>query len=275
MTTVELSDVAAGTGGFVINGVSSNDFSGKTVSGAGDVNGDGRADLIVGAYRDDPNGTNSGASFVVFGKTDGTAVELSAVEAGTGGFVINGVSSDDFSSISVSSAGDVNGDGMADLIIGAYGDDPNANGAGASFVVFGKTGGTAVQLSDVAANAGGFVINGVSSDDRAGISVSGAGDVDGDGKADLIVGAFQDDPNGAASGASFVVFGKTNSTPTPTPESTPTVVPGIITVTDSTPTVTATVTPSGQPGIDQTITNTSSTTGGPRTWWKTRATRTW
>ncbi len=111
----------ADAGGFVINGVAAGDFSGRSVSAAGDVNGDGLADLIVGADRDDPNGSSSGASFVVFGKADGTAVELSAIQsdADAGGFVINGVSALDFSGRSVSGAGDVNGDGLADLIVGA------------------------------------------------------------------------------------------------------------------------------------------------------------
>ncbi|MCL1629536.1 VCBS domain-containing protein [Roseibaca sp. V10] len=209
---VELSAVEVGTGGFVINGVSIYDFSGFSVSSAGDVNGDGFDDLIVGARNDDPNGTSSGASFVVFGKTDGTAVELSAIEAGTGGFVINGVSAGDRSGYSVSSAGDVNGDGLDDLIVGADNDDPNGDRSGASFVVFGKTDGTAVELSDVEAATGGFVINGVSEYDRSGVSVSSAGDVNGDGFDDLIVGAPYDDPNGTSSGASFVVFGKTDGT---------------------------------------------------------------
>jgi Ca2+-binding RTX toxin-like protein len=202
-----LSDIEAGTGGFVINGVSANDQSGFSVSGAGDVNGDGRADLIVGATYDDPNGPDSGASFVVFGKTDGTAVELSDIEAGTGGFGINGVSADDQSGVSVSGAGDVNGDGRADVFVGAFRDDPNGADSGAAFVVYGKTDTTAVELSDIEAGTGGFVINGVSADDLAGLSVSGAGDVNSDGRADLILGVRADDPNGANSGASFVVFG--------------------------------------------------------------------
>ena len=63
--------IEAGSGGFVINGVSAVDLSGTSVSGAGDVNGDGLDDLIIGARSDDPNGINSGASFVVFGKTNG------------------------------------------------------------------------------------------------------------------------------------------------------------------------------------------------------------
>jgi VCBS repeat-containing protein len=209
---VELSDIEAGTGGFVINGVSGSDYSGRSVSSAGDVNGDGFDDLIVGADSDDPNGSSSGASFVVFGKTDGTKVELSDVEAGTGGFVINGVSAGDYSGSSVSSAGDVNGDGFDDLIVGAYTDDPNGSNSGASFVVFGKTDGTKIELSDVEAGTGGFVINGVSADDKSGYSVSAAGDVNGDGFDDLIVGARNDDPNGSNSGASFVVFGKTDGT---------------------------------------------------------------
>ena len=81
----------------MIKGVSTEDYSGRVVSGAGDVNGDGYADLIIGAYYDDPNGSKSGASHVVFGKSDGTAIELSDVEANsnTGGFVNKGVSTDD------------------------------------------------------------------------------------------------------------------------------------------------------------------------------------
>jgi FG-GAP repeat protein len=163
----------------------------------------------VGAWSADPAGnSHAGESYVVFGKADGTAVNLSDVTAGSGGFVINGIDPDDESGISVSGAGDVNGDGLADVIVGAHYADPAGHSdAGESYVVFGKADGTAVNLSDVTAGSGGFVINGIDPDDESGISVSGAGDVNGDGLADVIVGATRADPAGNSNaGESYVVF---------------------------------------------------------------------
>jgi hypothetical protein len=212
---IELSDIAGGTGVFVINGQAAGDRSGFSVASAGDVNGDGLADLVVGALQSaTAAGPNAGRSYVVFGKADTTAIDLSAVAAGTGGFVINGQVEDDNSGRSVASAGDVNEDGLADLIVGAYRSDPAAvDGAWRSYVVFGKADTTAIDLSAVAAGTGGFVINGEAAYDYSGSFVASAGDVNGDGLADLIVGAYGCHPAaGPEAGRSYMVFGKADTT---------------------------------------------------------------
>ena len=205
---IPLADVTAGAGGFVLDGEAGGNFSGGSVSGAGDVNGDGMDDLIIGADGVWANGQNSGRSYVVFGKVDTAAVELSMLRAG--GFVLNGEASQDEAGSSVSGAGDVNGDGMDDLIVGAWGADPNGTDSGRSYVVFGKADATEVELSML--GAGGFVLDGEAAFDRSGWSVSGAGDVNGDGMDDLIVGAWGADLNGSASGRSYLVFGKADTT---------------------------------------------------------------
>ena len=209
-TAVQLSTVLGGTGGFVINGRSSGDAA-SSVRNAGDVNGDGISDLIVGAFNADVNGNSAaGQAYVVFGKTSGTTLQLSAVEAGTGGFVINGQCASDKAGFAVSSAGDINGDGLSDLLVGAFLADPRGGKSGQSYVIFGKTSGTAVQLSTVVSGSGGFAINGANADDYSAHDVMSAGDVNGDGLADLIVGAYYADPNGLSSGQSYVIFGSSN-----------------------------------------------------------------
>ncbi|CAC9950911.1 hypothetical protein formerly called flagellar hook-length control protein FliK, partial [uncultured Gammaproteobacteria bacterium] len=211
---VNLSAIESGTGGFVINGENSNDFSGYSVSSAGDVNGDGLDDLIVGAHQADlTDSADAGKSYVVFGKANTDAINLSNIVTGTGGFVINGENAGDKSGYSVSSAGDVNGDGLDDLIVGAYyADSAGKADIGKSFVVFGKADTTTVNLSNIISGTGGFVINGENAGDKSGYSVSSAGDVNGDGLDDLIIGApSAGSANNANAGKSFVVFGKTDT----------------------------------------------------------------
>jgi hypothetical protein len=175
--------------GFEINGVSTGDQLGYSVGAAGDVNGDGFDDLIVGVPNADGKPENFGANYVVFGKSADDAVDLLTLEENATGFVINCISEGDQFGFSVSTAGDMNGDRFDDLIIGAPVADGNFDSSDVSYVVYGKADSGAVDLSAIAEGVGGFVINGTSGGYGFGTSVSAAGDVNGDSFDDWIVGA--------------------------------------------------------------------------------------
>ncbi|MBF0161000.1 MAG: FG-GAP repeat protein [Magnetococcales bacterium] len=211
-SVIDLSSLDGGSG-FRLDGAAAGDWSGYSVSSAGDVNGDGFADLIVGARLADPNAlADAGSSYVVFGKASGfNAVLALSSLTGSDGFRLDGVASLDNSGYSVSSAGDFNGDGFADLLVGAYG--PNAF-QGAGYLLFGKASGfaSAITLSGLTGSDG-FRLDGAAAGDQgsynaASIDVHSAGDVNGDGFADLIIGAYKADPDGLVdAGSSYVVFG--------------------------------------------------------------------
>jgi len=215
------SDVALsgldGSNGFKINGIGALSRSGFSVSEAGDINADGIDDVIVGAPLTDSNGAQSGASYVVFGSSQGfsSEVELSDLN-GLNGFVLNGVDADDRTGFGVSGLGDINGDGIDDLAVGAYNADaPGVSNAGETYVVFGSSSFNAAtesvfELSSLD-GTNGFVIAGVNRDDKSGRVVSSAGDVNGDGVNDLLIGADLADPNGSSSGESYVVFGNSST----------------------------------------------------------------
>ena len=201
-----------GVNGFVINGISDGDRCGYSVSSAGDINGDGLDDILIGAPAG-PNGRDSaGKTYVIFGNAQlgqSGVFDLSTLN-GVNGCVINGINPSDRSGFSVSGAGDINGDALGDILIGAPDADPNGPGSGAAYVIFGRTYfEQAINVSTLYDGTHGFVIHGCHLNDRNGAAVSDAGDINGDGLGDLLVGARLADPKGQnEAGETYVFFGK-------------------------------------------------------------------
>lgn len=191
-----------GTNGFAIEGIEAADGTGYSIESAGDINGDGRTDIIVGAFAADPAGlTDAGAAYVIFGQRHWDATLDVADLDGTNGFRIGGLAAGERLGVNVAAAGDLNGDGYDDVVFGAPGAD---GGRGEVYVVFGKAGGVDADLDlSTLDGSNGFKIDGAAIGDSLGWSVAGIGDFDGDGIDDLAISS-----TAGPDGSVYVVLGQ-------------------------------------------------------------------
>ena len=202
----KISDTEGGFTGILDDG----DWFGTSATSLGDLDGDGVGDLAVGACEDDDGGVNRGAVWVLFLDPDGTVKSHQKISDTEGGFTGTLVDYDAFG-YSVASLGDLDGDGVGDLAVGAFYDDDGGLDRGAVWVLFLNTDGTVKSHQKISATEGGFT--GILDDgDRFGASVASLPDLDGDRVGDLAVGAFYDGDGGDRRGAVWVLFLNTDGT---------------------------------------------------------------
>ena len=195
--------ISSNAGSFGGN-LNEDDLFGSAVAGISDLNSDGAFDLAVGTPGDDKGGPDRGSVWILFLDAEGKVRQQQKIAHDTGGF--GGILSDgDRFGSAVANIGDVNGDGIPDLAVGAPNDDKGADNAGVVWVLIMNLEGKVDTWQKLGNNTGGFGGN-LDADDNFGAAVAGIGDLDKNGVPDLAVGVPGDDKGGTDRGSVWILF---------------------------------------------------------------------
>ena len=187
------------------------DIFGDEVAALGDLDGDGVEDLAVGANLDDDGGTDRGAVWILFLNSNGTVKSHQKISDTDGGFTGTLDNADQFSEQALANIGDLDGDGVTDLAVGARGDDDGGTNRGAVWILFLNSNGTVKSHQKISDTVGNFAGT-LDDTDYFGRGIATLGDLDGDGVEDLILGAANDDDGSTDRGAVWVLFLNTDGT---------------------------------------------------------------
>jgi len=182
------------------------DFFGISIDTIGDLNNDGVTDLVVGACLDDDGGSNSGAVYILFMKSNKTIKSTKKISRLTPSFNTSGIMNGDYFGRSVAGIGDINKDGIPDIAVGAEMDSEGGSQTGSVRIIFLDTNGTVKGFQKIS-KYNGFGSTGlpIATGRKFGIDISLIGDIDGDNKNDIVVGNFWDDGGGLNKGAIWVL----------------------------------------------------------------------
>ena len=183
------------------------DYFGYSSTSIGDLNRDGIADLVVGAPFDSTGGQSRGAIYVMFLNSDGSAKLTVRIASGLNGGPT--LADSDYFGVTLTSLGDLDGDGVVDLAVGAAGDDTGGSGRGAVYILRLNADGTAKSTTKIASSLNGGPVSGTG--DAFGV-VASLGDLDGDGVTDIAVGAASADAGGTDRGVVHILRLKADGT---------------------------------------------------------------
>ena len=173
----------------------------------GDANGDGLDDLLVGAVGNDDGGDHAGKVYLVPGRAAGWCVGSHLADPSVALATFIGEEMDDDAGISVALAGDLNGDGLDDLLMGARGNSEFGMYSGKTYLHFGRPGGWVTSLDLSMADVS---FHGEADWDMSGTGVDAAGDMNGDGIGDFIIGAYGNDEAAVGAGQVYFLLGRTS-----------------------------------------------------------------
>lgn len=196
--------ISMGSGGWNAH-LDTRDQLGRSLAALGDFDGDGIPDIATGACRDDDGGTNRGAIYLLCMNRDGSVREQLKISDTKGNF--EGVLEDlDEFGRSIACLGDLDGNGVVDLAVGAIGDDDGGvDMKGAVWILFLEADGTVLRHQKISDTEGTF-LGVLGGGDIFGFALASLGDVDGDGVVDLAVGTPKDDDGGVRKGAVWILF---------------------------------------------------------------------
>ncbi len=206
ITTLKISNTEGG----LSTVLEDEDDFGTSMASLGDFDGDGILDVVVGAIGDSGGGTNRGAVYILLLNADGTVKAEQKISNTTGGLSPVLLDDDSFGS-AVANLGDLDGDGITDIAVGAGGDDDGGNVRGAVYILFLNADGT-VKAQQKISDTEGNLMGGLDDIAVFGAAIANIGDLDGDGVTEIAVGAWRDSDGGFWRGAVFVLFLNTDGT---------------------------------------------------------------